>query len=78
MTPNELRPVLRGSCWVRSQMEEGGPGVTSDIVKVVGVDLATPGLSPGPEIPQRRFNKTKQHTLAPRKKQLAALEAPHI
>ena len=26
--------VLRDSCWVRSQMEEGGTGGASDLVKV--------------------------------------------
>ena len=47
--------VLRGSCWVRSQMEEGGSCGTSDLVKVEGRGS---GLKPqahlsrtGPEIP---------------------------
>ena len=47
--------VLRGSCWVRFQMEEGGGGGTSDLVKVEGCGS---GLKPQthlshtrPEIP---------------------------
>ena len=47
--------VLRDSCWVRSQMEEGGGGGTSDLVKV---ERRRSGLKPqahlsrtGPEIP---------------------------
>jgi len=49
--------------------EEGdeGTGVASDVVKVKGVDLATPGTlktnDPGTvTIPQYQVNKTKQHT----------------
>ena len=49
--------------------EEEGTGVTSDVVKVKGEDLATSGplkrndLDPGTvTIPQYRVNKTKQHT----------------
>ena len=34
--------VVNGvSCWVRSKMEEG-PGATSDLVKVMSVDLVSP------------------------------------
>ena len=47
--------ALRGSCWVRSQMEEGRPGGASDLVKV---ERSGSGLKPqahlshtGPEIP---------------------------
>jgi len=29
-------------CWVRSKMEGGGPGATSDICKVVSVDPVSP------------------------------------
>ena len=36
--------------------EEEGTGIASDVVKVEGDDLATPGF------PQYRVNKTKQHT----------------
>ena len=38
--------VLRGSCWVRSQMEEGGAGGTNDLVKVKGRGSGVPGLKP--------------------------------
>ena len=64
-------PVLRGSCCL--QMGEMGAGVTSDIVKVMSADPVTPGLSPGPVIPQCLFNKTKQHTHAPGKSRLGVL-----
>ena len=51
--------------------EEEGTGTASDLVKVQGEDLATPGLLPKEltgidpgtvTIPQYRVNKTKQHT----------------
>jgi len=48
--------------------EEEGNGVASDVVKVEGVDPATPGPLKKNDtgtvtIPQYRYNKTKQHTL---------------
>ena len=54
--------------WVREEEEKEGTGIPSDVVKVKGEDLATPGLlpkgiDPGTvTIPQYRANKTKQHT----------------
>jgi len=47
--------------------EEEGTGVASDVVKVKGEDLASPGPLKRNDIgtvtiPQYRYNKTKQHT----------------
>ena len=59
--------VVNGvSCWVRSQMEDGGGGGTSDLVKVKrresGLKPQAHRVAPGPRFPHHRFNKTKQHT----------------
>ena len=58
--------VVNGTVVGPFEEEEEGTGITSDVVKVKGVDPATPGparIDPGTvTIPQYRFNKTKQHT----------------
>jgi len=58
-------PVLQSG----TEEEKERTGIASDVVNVQREDPATPGMTPGPQFPQYRVNKTKQHThrfLAPK------------